>query len=336
MDRRTLLGLGATAAFAGLTRQAIAEEMNAAGVLSTDPTEIVPLWPGTPPGGEGVKLEAKVRERSDNLSAYHDRYVDTVGTPLLAVFRPDKPDGSAVLLVPGGGYRLIVIDVEGLETARRLVASGVTVFMLRYRLPAEGWAGRKDVPLQDAQRAMRIIRAGAQRYGIDPNRTGVMGFSAGGHLAASLATRPYDAVYTPIDDIDSQDAKPVFAGLMYPVITMGAGAHQGSRDHLLGANPSDALVSAYSCEKLVTERTPPCFLCFAADDDVVRPMENGMAMYEALRSAKISAEMHVFEMGGHGFGIRRAKGKPASSWPDIFLHWGYNNGWFRSPGAAPA
>ena len=172
--------------------------------------------------------------------------------PLLAVFLPDKPDGSAVLLAPGGGYLRIVIDKEGVEAARRLNAAGVTVFMLRYRLPGEGWADGKDVPLQDAQRAMRIVRAGAQRFGIDPNRVGVIGFSAGGHVAASLATRPYDAVYAPVDDIDAQDAKPDFAGLMYPVITMGPGAHQGSRDNLLGPNPSDALVSAYSCEKLVT------------------------------------------------------------------------------------
>ena len=336
MDRRAVLGLGATAAFAGLARRAFAEKMNAAGVLSTDPTEIVPLWPGTPPGGEGVELQAKIVERSADLAAYNDRYVENIGVPLLAVFRPDKPDGSAVLLAPGGGYRLIVIDKEGEETARRLVASGVTVFMLRYRLPAEGWADGKDVPLQDAQRAMRIIRAGAQAYGIDPNRTGVMGFSAGGHVAASLATRPYDAVYKPIDDIDSQDAKPAFAGLMYPVITMGPGAHQGSRDHLLGTNPPEALANAYSCEKLVTERTPPCFICFAADDDVVPPMENGMAMFLALRRAQVAAELHVFEAGGHGFGIRLARGKPASAWPELFLHWGTSHGWFRDPAAAPA
>jgi acetyl esterase/lipase len=334
MDRRTVLGLGA-ATLAGLSARAFAEDMNAAGVLSTDPTEIVPLWPGTPPGGEDVKLEARIVERSNDTSAYNDRYVDTVGTPLLAVFRPERPDGSAVLLAPGGGYRLIVIDKEGMETARRLNASGVTVFMLRYRLPAEGWADGKAVPLQDAQRAMRIIRADAQKYAIDPQRAGVMGFSAGGHVAASLATRYLDQVYAPIDDIDSLDAKPAFAALMYPVITMSAGAHQGSRDHLLGPDPSAELVAAYSCEKLVTGKTPPSFICFAADDDVVPPMENGMAMFDAIRRAKVPAELHVFEEGGHGFGIRLAKGKPASAWPDLLLHWGHSNGWFRDPSAAP-
>jgi acetyl esterase/lipase len=336
MDRRTVLGLGMTAALAGLTRRSFAEDMNAAGVLSTDPAETVPLWPGTPPGGEGVKLVAKIVERSNDTDTYHDRFVADIGQPLLTVYRPSRPDGSAVLMAPGGGYTRIVIDKEGVEAARRFNASGVTVFILRYRLPGEGWADGKNVPLQDAQRAMRLIRAGAQGFGIGPNRLGVMGFSAGGHVAASLATRPYDPVYKPVDDIDSLDAKPVFAALMYPVITMSAeGAHPGSRAKLLGPDPSDPLVEAYSCEKLVTRKTPPSFICFAADDDVVPPMANGMAMFEALRRAKVPAEQHVFEEGGHGFGIRLAKGKPASAWPDLFLHWGYSNGWFRDPSATP-
>ncbi len=334
MDRRTVLGLGATAALAGVMRPSFAEDMNAAGVLSTDPTEIVPLWPGIPPGGEGVKLEAKIAERSNDTAAYHDRFVTDIGAPLLTVFRPERPDGSAVVLAPGGGYVRVVIDKEGMEAARRLNASGVTVFMLRYRLPGEGWANAADVPLQDAQRAMRIVRAGALGFGIDPNRLGVLGFSAGGHVAASLATRFADSVYRPVDHIDTQDAKPAFAGLMYPVVTMGAGAHPGSRSKLLGSNPSDAQVAAYSCEKRVKERTPPSFLCFAADDDAVPPMENGMALFHALRREKILAEMHIFQEGGHGFGIRLAKGKPASAWPELLLHWAYSNGWVRDASAA--
>ena len=336
MDRRTMLGLGVTAALAGMTRRSFAEDMNASGVLSTDPTEIVPLWPGTPPGGEGVNLSAKVTERSTDTDAFHDRFVTDVDKPFLQVFRPDKPDGSALVLAPGGGYVRIVLDKEGIECARRFNASGVTVFMLRYRLPAEGWKNGADVPLQDAQRALRLVRAGAQRYGIDPNRVGIMGFSAGGHVAASLTTRYLDRVYASIDEIDALDCKPNFAGLLYPVITMTGGAHPGSRLKLLGPNPSDALIAAYSCEKLVTKETPPCFICFAADDETVPPMENGLAMFQALRRAKIPAELHVFENGSHGFGLRLAKGKPASAWPDLFLHWAYGNGWIRDPHAAPA
>ena len=334
MDRRTVLGIGVTAALAGMTRRAFAK--SAPGVLATDPIEIIPLWPGTPPGGEGVHLEAKSDDKSDDPGIYSDRFVSGIGRPSLQVFRPLKPDGSAVVVVPGGGYVTIAIDREGVDVARRLNASGVTVFMLRYRLPAEGWANAKDVPLQDAQRAMRIVRASAQSFGIDPNRVGVFGSSAGGHLAASLATRCYDKVYEPIDNIDALDAKPAFASLMYPVITMSLpGTHAGSRLALLGPGPSDAVVDRYSCDRLVTETTPPCFICMVANDDVVPPMENGMAMFQALRAAKVPAELHIFEKGAHGFGIRLAKGLPVSAWPDLFLRWGYGNGWLRDPSAAP-
>jgi len=335
MDRRTVLGLGA-AALAGLSAGARAEDMNAEGVLSTDPTEIVPLWPGTPPGGEGVSLKTTVSERSNDTAAYHDRFVDNIGTPTLTVFRPARPDGSAVLLAPGGGYLRVVLDKEGFEAARRLNGAGVTAFVLRYRLPAEGWANAADVPLQDAQRAIRHIRTGWQAFGIDPNRVGVMGFSAGGHVAASLATRYDEKVHPKFDLVDDADTRPDFVALMYPVVTMGEGAHPGSRLKLLGPDPSPAQIAAYSCERHVTAKTPPAFICLAADDDVVPPMPNGVAMFEALRAAKVPAEMHLFQDGRHGFAIRLAKGKPASAWPELFLHWGWAGGWFRDAGAAPA
>jgi len=328
MDRRTVLRLGAVA-LTGLAARA----ETADGTLSTDPTEIVPLWPGTPPGGEGVSLTAKIVERSTQLDLYHDRFVAQIGTPLMTVFRPERPDGSALLLAPGGGYVREAFDKEGVETARRLNASGVTVFVLRYRLPGEGWAHASDVPLQDAQRAMRLIRADPQRFGIDPNRVGALGFSAGGHVAASLATRQNDSVYDRIDAADGLDARPAFAALMYPVITMGEGVHTGSRTNLLGANPSADAMVAYSCEKHVTAQTPPAFICLAADDDTVPPGPNGLAMFDALRAAKVPTELHVFQEGGHGFGIRLAKGKPASAWPDLLLHWGWRGGWFRDASA---
>ena len=184
---------------------------------------------------------------------------------------------------------------------------------------------------------MRLIRAGAQGFGVDPNRLGIIGSSAGGHVAASLGTRFLDRTYAPIDASDAQDAKPAFVGLLYPVITMSAeGAHPLSRLSLLGPNPTDARVAAYSCERLVTQDTPPTFICMAADDEAVPPMENAMAMFLALRRAKVPAELHVYQEGGHGFGIRLSKGKPASGWPNLFLSWAYANGWFRDPSAAPA
>jgi len=331
MDRRTVLGLGAAALTAFAAK---AETMRPDGTLSTDPSEVIPLWPGTPPGGAGVNLTAKIVDRSPDPEAYHDRIVTEIGAPFLRVFRPDRPDGSAVLLAPGGGYVRVVVDKEGFEAARRLNAAGVTVFILYYRLPGEGWAHAADVPLQDVQRAMRLIRAGANAYGIDMNRLGVLGFSAGGHVAASLATRGNDAVYAPLDAADSLDARPNFAALLYPVITMTGGTHPGSKSTLLGASPTEAAIDAYSCEKHVTDQTPPCFICLAADDDAVPPGPNGIAMFEALRAAKVPGELHVFQEGGHGFGLRLAKGKPAYLWPELLLHWGWRGGWFRDSSTA--
>lgn len=326
MDRRTVLGLGAAA----LTlMSARAEVMKPDGSLSTDPTEIIPLWPATPPGGEGVHLTARIVERSPTPDTLHDRYVDSVGMPILTVFRPPHPDGSAIVLCPGGGYVRTVIDKEAFESARRFNAAGITVFVLRYRLPGEGWANRSDVPLQDAQRAVRLVRAYAGHYGIDPARVGVLGFSAGGHVAASLATRHGDTVYAKLDAADALDARPAFAGLMYPVITMSDKAHTGSREKLLGPDPTPDAIAKYSCERLVTAATPPTFLCFARDDTTVPPLGNGLAMYDALAAAAIPVELHAFQEGGHGFGIKGAEGKPCAAWPDLFLKWGKQGGWFR-------
>lgn len=331
MDRRTVLGLGAMALTAAAAR---AEEMKPDGSLSTDPSENIPLWPGTPPGGENVHLANRMVERSTDTSAFHDRYADQIGTPLLTVFRPAKPDGSAVLLAPGGGYIRVVFDKEGVECARRLSEAGVTVFVLRYRLPAEGWTRPADVPLQDAQRAIRLIRAHAGHYGLDPARVGVLGFSAGGHVAASLATRFGEKVYEPVDGADALDAGPNFVGLIYPVITMSDQTHPGSRTCLLGTDPSREMVAKYSCEMHVSAGQAPTFLVYALDDGAVPPLGNGLAYYHALAAAHVPAELHAFAEGGHGFAIRLAKGKPCAVWPDLLLHWGARGGWFRDPLAA--
>ena len=206
---------------------------------------------------------------------------------------------------------------------------GITCFILRYRLPGEGWANRSDVPLQDAQRAMRLIRANAARYGIDPAKLSAIGFSAGGHVAASLATRSAATVYGAVDAADSQSARPVIAGLMYPVVTMGEGAHPSSREMMLGSSPSPQAVGAYSVERNVPADTVPSFLCLAADDTVVPPTQNSVALYAALRAAKIPTEMHVFEAGGHGFSLHWAQGKPCAVWPELFQAWAATHG-FRA------
>ena len=319
MDRRAAIGLTAgavvsLAAGAGLTESGGLKRADAG-------PEIVPLWPGIPPGGSGVHPTLTIEDRENLFSATRDRIAMGIAAPTLTVFRPQAPNGAALLIVPGGGYSRILIDKEGGDIAERFDLSGVTGFVLTYRLPSEGWADGPDVPLQDAQRAMRLIRANAARFGIDRGRVGVIGFSAGGHLAASLATRHGARVSAPIDPTDHEDASPSFAALIYPVITMLAPfAHEASRERLLGEHPTTAERAAYSCERLVNADTPPSFLVAAADDPDV-PIENTLSMFASLRAAHVPAEMHIFEEGGHGFGLRGAQGKPVSAWPDLLLRW---------------
>lgn len=328
MDRRSVLGLGAAAVASLATAARAADPVPTTDRLPGDPTETIPLWPHTSPGGAHVHLKLQLLERSPTPDIFHDRFVTDIQTPLLTVFRPDKPNGTALLIAPGGGYRRVVIDKEGFEAARRFAAEGITCFVLRYRLPAEGWENGADVPLQDAQRAMRIVRARARDYGIDPKRVGVLGFSAGGHVAASLITRFDAVVYKPVDKADTQDARPDFAGLLYPVVSMVPPiAHAGSREKLLGANPTEEQQALYSPDRHVSAATPPTILLLAADDKEVPP-QNSLNLRAALAAAGVPTEFHMFEEGGHGFGIRLIQGKPAAVWPDLFLAWGRRHGAF--------
>ena len=328
MDRRELMGFAAAAAMSAqafCSKAALAETIATDGSLPGDSKEFVALWPGTPPGGAGIALTLKVNDRQ--LSDGHpDRTVQQVQTPGFTVYRAAQPNGSSLLLLPGGGYSSESADREGRDIAQHFSGLGITCFVLLYRLPGEGWQNRADVPLQDAQRAMRLIRSLAKTYGIDPAKLAAIGFSAGGHLSASLATRFAAKVYDPVDAADSLDAKPIIAGLLYPVITMLDGAHAGSRDMLLGPGAEPAALDAYSVERHVAAGTPPSFICLAADDNVVPPFPNGIALFGALRAAKIPAELHVFEVGGHGFGLHLAAGKPVSAWPDLLLAWAATHG----------
>jgi acetyl esterase/lipase len=330
MDRRELMALGIAAA--ALPGRALADTVvEGDGVIPSDPKENLVLWPGVPPGGENLKLPPiRVTNHEPPYITPVDRAIDQVGIPVMNVLRPERPDGSALIIAPGGGYVREMLDFEGMDVARRFNKAGVTCFVLRYRLPGEGWARRQDVPLQDAQRAMRLVRFYATHYGVDPARIGFMGFSAGGHVAASIATRFAAEVYAPADGADRTDARPSFSVPMYPVITMGEGCHAGSRDHLLGADPSADLIAAYSCEKTVTADTPPTFLCLASDDTTVPPLPNAMAYYLALQQAKVPSEIHLFEVGGHGFGLARAVGKPCAVWPDLVLAWGRQHNFFKA------
>jgi acetyl esterase/lipase len=320
MDRRSLMGLAALA-LSGLPGRAFA--------AASAPDEIIPLWPFGPPGGQVPALTPQTVEQSKNPDI-QDRRISGIARPTLTVVRPALPDGSALLIVPGGGYSIEAIDLEGLAPAALFAAHGITTFVLTYRLPGEGWKKRADVPLQDAQRAMRIIRArGLKDYELEPSRIGVLGFSAGGHLAGSLATRFESKVYAPVDEDDIYDPRPSFAALLYPVITMLAPyAHESSRVKLLGTKVTVAQRTAYSVEHAVTVATPPTFLC-AANDDPEVPLDNTFRMFGSLRAAKVPAELHVFDKGGHGFGLGE-QGQPVSQWPELFLRWGASHGYFRN------
>ena len=214
----------------------------------------------------------------------------------------------------------MVLDKEGTALLPDFVdQGGLTLFVLEYRLPGEGHRDGREVPLADAQRAMRLIRQRAPEWGVDPERVGVMGFSAGGHVAASLATRHAQASYAPVDAADAQDARPDFALLVYPVIDMGTHAHPGSRQRLLGDAPAAEAIEAYSLQNRVDAHTPPVFLLHALDDEVV-PVENSLSLEAALRQAGIEHEIHLYARGGHGFGVRQAEGTLAL-WPSLALAW---------------
>ncbi|AKC88279.1 xylanase [Pseudoxanthomonas suwonensis] len=279
----------------------------------------VPLWPGPAPGSQGLSLAQRIVERSAD-PALPDRYADGIAAPSLTVYRPAHPDGRALLVVPGGGYQRVVLDKEGTALVPAFAeAGGLTLFVLQYRLPGEGHRDARDVPLADTQRAMRLIRRRAAEWGVDAGSVGVMGFSAGGHVAASLATRHREQVYAPVDAADGLDARPAYVLLVYPVIDMGAHAHPGSRQELLGDAPDAASVRAYSLQNRVDAATPPVFLLHAQDDDVV-PVENSLLFEAALREAGIGHETHLYAHGGHGFGVRAARGTLAL-WPQLALAW---------------
>ncbi|MBB4153390.1 acetyl esterase/lipase [Sphingomonas jinjuensis] len=285
-----------------------------------DPTETIDLWPGPAPGMPATPPVETVDERSTD-PAFPDRAVRGVVRPRMVVFRPATPNGAAVLVAPGGGYARIVIDKEGYEVARWLAARGYTVFVLFYRLPGDGWAAGPDVALSDAQRAMRLIRQRAGAYRLDPTRVAMMGFSAGGHLCGDLATR-FDAMtYRAIDAADRLSARPMLAAPIYAVQSMSAPlAHPGSRALLVGAEASAAVERAHSNAANVTARTPPIFMAHAEDDATV-PVDNTLEMRAACKRVGVPVETHLFTTGGHGFGLRRAAGKPVAIWPDLFVNW---------------
>ncbi len=305
-NRRVLLGLAAGLA----TAPALARAVQPA----TSALDIVDLWPGRAPGGEKVTVTETVIARTPNDPT--DTAFLNITKPWLTMRRPAKPNGAAVLLIPGGGYRRVATRKEGGPIDAWLVEQGLTVFAMDYRLPADGWAAGPDVALQDAQRAMRLIRARAPSIGVDPAKVAALGFSAGGHVAARLATQFARETYAPIDAADTLSTRPFAAGLFYPVVTMKEPyAHAGSAKELLGPSPTNAQRLAQSAERHVPADTPPTFIIAPADDATV-PVENSVLMWQALREKKIPVEAHLFEVGGHGLGLTGPDGK-ILAWPSL-------------------
>jgi len=240
---------------------------------------------------------------------------------------PRNATGQAVLICPGGGYRGLAYDWEGTDIARWLNAKGIAGIVLKYRLPTTEGSLQHASPLLDAKRAMRIVRSNAKKWNIHPHQIGVMGFSAGGHLAATLGTH-FDYGQKNGDTTDAYSSRPDFMILVYPVISMSTDyIHQGSKEALLGEDPSDELVRNFSNELQVSSTTPPTFLIHSGDDKAV-PVENSLAFYKACLQKKVPAEMHIYPMGGHGFGLAIGKSY-LQTWSDRLADWlkeiGHNN-----------
>lgn len=277
--------------------------------------EVLNLWPNgaIPNAIAGVPITEKADPGTDGILRISD-----VAVPTLTAYLPpkDKATGAAVMVCPGGGYTILASGHEGVDIARWLNEMGVTAFVLKYRLPdAKSMTNQHEVPLRDATQGMILIRQNAARYGLDPNRIGVMGFSAGGHLASTLSTHYHRGEQA------TEQAKPNFAILMYPVITFGEKAHTGSRDKLLGKlNTSPDMITYYSNELQVTNQTPPTFLVHSEDDKAV-PVENSINYYLACRQHGVPVEMHLYPTGGHGYALRTAKFGSLSTWPESCRAW---------------
>jgi len=285
----------------------------------------VPLWPGVAPNARplqepeisGTVVDAEGRPRL--VAGKPWVYVDRVSRPTLTVYSPtDRNSGAAVVVFPGGGYNVLAIDLEGTETCDWLTSVGITCVLLKYRVPCAKTGAYREclTALQDAQRAVRLVRLHAQEWHIDPHKVGVLGFSAGGHMVAALSTRFAERLYPAVDAADQLSSRPDFAVALYP-------GHLAIRAQGFRLNPSVR----------VTSRTPPTFLLHA-EDDPVDPVENSRVYYSALRTTGVPAELHVFAQGGHAFGLRRTA-SPITAWPPLVEAWLRETGVIGDAGRDP-
>lgn len=285
------------------------------GALTYAQNQVINIWPNKIPGA----IENNTYKEEDMKNDKGIYRISKVVDPTLTVFLPEKEkaNGTAVIICPGGGYEHLAYEHEGVATAKWLNDIGITAFILKYRLPSDLIMKDKTVgPLQDAQEAIRIVRQQAKQWNIAPDKIGIAGFSAGGHLAATLCTHYKDKVY----DSDTTSARPDFSILLYPVISMKSEiTHKGSRRNLLGNNPSEKEIENFSNELQVNRNTPPAFIALAENDKSV-PIQNSIDYFLALKKHNIPAELHIFQTGGHGFGLGK-KGETESYWPDVCANW---------------
>ncbi|MCU4174314.1 alpha/beta hydrolase [Carboxylicivirga sp. N1Y90] len=276
-------------------------------VLSqTSGQEIIELYDNEKEDLEVVENQSLDIESSDGL-------IRKVIYPSIEMYLPEGNNTlwPAIIICPGGGYSVIVYQGEGITTAKKLAANGVVAFVLKYRLPDPSSDDSTIIPLQDAQKAMKIVRENASKWNIDPEKIGIMGFSAGGHLASTLATH-YDPV---IDNVEQTNLRPDFQILVYPVISMSDSlTHMGSRTQLLGENPGFDKIIQYSSELQVTKDTPQAYITHAADDVVV-DVDNSISYFEQLRYHQVPVEMHIYPKGNHGFVFQH------DSWIDPLFQW---------------
>lgn len=278
--------------------------------------QVLPLWKADPPNYRETG-EVTIWDTSDIVR------VRNVQKPDIAVFLPSRRNatGEAVVICPGGGYGILAYDWEGSDIARWLNSRGIAAFVLKYRLPgsASNIVPHKS-PLMDAQRAMRLVRSNAAKWNLHPGKIGVMGFSAGGHLASTLSTHYDEGDPSSADPVERVSCRPDFSVLVYPVISFTEEfKHSGSRNNLLGEDADELLVKQYSNELQVTEDTPPAILIHS-DDDTAVPVENSIAYYKALRANQVSSELHIYPYGGHGYSLAIGQGH-LSTWPDRVIEW---------------
>jgi acetyl esterase/lipase len=277
----------------------------------------LPLYPSGKLPNRQKSEEKEKRESNDIL------WITAVQTPDIAVYLPTKryATGAAVVICPGGGYAGLAYDLEGTDIAKWLNTKGIAAIVLKYRLPlSKNNITPHLTPLLDAKRALRLVRANAAKWNIKKDQIGIMGFSAGGHLASTLLTHFDSGSPAAQDSVDQQSSRPDFGVLVYPVVSMSKPImHAGSRNNLIGEKPDPSLATLYSNELQVTRETPPTFLVHAMDDEAV-PVENSLLFFQSLKDHGVSGELHVFPKGGHGFGLGIGKGA-VESWPALCTDW---------------